>query len=165
MANIQVQKDEAKKEQQMIPARDTRWDPFRMLRDLAAWDPFREIQPLMPAMPAGFTPSFEVKETKDGFSFKADVPGVKEGDIDVTLSGNRLTITGKREAEREEKSDQFYCYERSYGDFSRAFTLPDGIDASKVNAELKDGVLTVSVAKSAQTQAKKIAIQSPQKKS
>src|SRR5262245_43358340 len=78
---------------------------------------------------------------------KADVPGVKESDLDVTLTGNRLTISGKREAERKEQTETYYAYERSYGDFTRAFTLPDGIDTNSVVADLKDGVLTVSVRK------------------
>jgi HSP20 family protein len=70
-----------------------------------------------------FVPDFEVKETKEGFVFKADVPGIKEKDLEITMTGNRLTISGKREAEMEERSDTYYACERSYGSFTRAFTL------------------------------------------
>jgi HSP20 family protein len=106
-----------------------------------------------------------VKETKDAYVFKADVPGVKEADIDITVTGNRLTVSGKRDAEKQEQTDRYYSYERSYGDFTRAFTLPEGADMNAVHADLKEGVLTLSVAKSPTAQSKKIAIQSAAKKS
>ncbi|HSQ62974.1 MAG TPA: Hsp20 family protein, partial [Polyangiaceae bacterium] len=74
-------------------------------------------------------------------------------------------ISGKREAERKESSDTYYCYERSYGDFSRTFTLPEGVDANTVHADLRDGVLTVSIMKNASSQAKRIAVKSAAEKS
>jgi HSP20 family protein len=110
-------------------------------------------------------PSFEIKETKEAYVFKADVPGIKESDLDVTLTGNRLTVSGKREAEKQEHTDTYYVYERSYGDFARSFTLPEGVDASSVNAELNQGVLTLSIKKTPEAQPKKIAVQSAAKKS
>ena len=137
-------------------------DPFqRMMRDMLRWDPFREIAPtwMMPE-PVAFAPAFEVKETKDSFLFKADLPGVKDKDVEVKLLGNRLTISGKRDAEHEDKSDSYYTYERSYGSFMRAFTLPDGIDGDHVQADLKEGVLTVAIPKKENAQAKTIAIKS-----
>lgn len=139
------------------------WEPARLMRRLLDWDPFREMTPFTETFPvaASFLPSFDVKETKEAYVFKADVPGVKENELEVTLTGNRLTISGKREAEKEEQSDRFYTYERSFGSFSRAFTLPDGVDAERVLAELKEGVLTVSLPKKPEMQAKKIAIGTP----
>ncbi|HET7503511.1 MAG TPA: Hsp20/alpha crystallin family protein [Kofleriaceae bacterium] len=131
------------------------------LRWLLRWDPFREMTPSMfapPAIEQAFSPAFEVKENKENFLFKADLPGMKEKDIEIKLSGVRLTISGKREADHEEKGETFYTFERSYGSFVRAFTLPDGIDPEHVVAELKDGVLTVVVPKKAIAQAKTIAI-------
>ena len=138
----------------------TTTDPLqRMMRDMLRWDPFREMAPTFIVPEAvQFSPAFEVKETKDAFLFKADLPGVKEKDIEVKLDGNRLTIGGKREAEHEDKADSYYTYERSYGSFMRAFTLPDGIDGNHVQADLKEGVLTIAVPKTAGTQAKTIAI-------
>ena len=162
MANITIRKDNTTNQ----PAPVSAWEqPFRMMRDLMGWDPFREMAPFMPQLPAGFAPSFEIKETKEGFVFKADVPGIKENDLNVTMTGNRLTISGKREAEKQEQTDTYYTYERSYGDFTRAFTLPEGIDTDSVHADLKDGVLTVSIKKTPEAQPKKIAVQGAAKKS
>ena len=135
-------------------------DPFRWL---FRWDPFREMTPSwfgQPPVETTFTPAFEVKETRDSFLFKADLPGIKDQDIEVKLAGDRLTISGKREAEREDKDDTYYAFERTFGSFLRTFTLPDGFDAEHVFAELKDGVLTVAVYKKPIAQAKMIAIKS-----
>ncbi len=144
---------------------DPRLEPARFMRDLMSWDPFREMTPFVQDSAAAFIPSFEVKETKDGYLFKADVPGVKESDLEVSVTGNRLTVSGKRESEKEEQSDTYFTYERSYGTFSRSFTLPDGVDMNGVNADLKDGVLTLSLKKSAAAQPRKIPVQTPAKQS
>ena len=135
-------------------------DPFRLMREILRWDPFREMAPTFSADLPSYLPAFEVKETKESFVFKADVPGTKEQDIEVNVAGTRLTIAGKREAEKEEKSDTFYACERSYGSFSRTFTLPDQADVSHVKAELKNGELTVVVPKTAAAVAKRIPVAS-----
>jgi HSP20 family protein len=137
------------------------WDPYAMMREMLSWDPFRELSPLLSqrATPAtAFNPQFEVKETAEGYIFRADVPGVAEKDLEMTLTQNRLTISGKREAEERKEGENYYAYERAYGSFTRAFTLPDGIDADNVRADLKDGVLTVVVPKRAETQPRRIAL-------
>jgi HSP20 family protein len=140
------------------------WDPFRMMRSLFR-DPFGEMS-LLPQMERGlFSPAFEVKETTDAYLFSADLPGVKESDIEVSLTGNRLTISGKRESEKEDKGDAYYVYERSYGDFTRSFTLPGGVDPARVAANLDKGVLTVSLGKKPEVQTKKIAIGSEKSRS
>ena len=136
-------------------------DPFRLMRDMLRWDPFREMAPTFSVELPSYSPAFEVKDTKESFVFKADVPGTKEQDIEVNVAGNRLTIAGKREAEKEEKSDTFYAYERSYGSFTRAFTLPEGCDANAVHAELKEGVLHLVLPKKPEVQPKKIAVKTP----
>lgn len=164
MSNIAVRKENGSKPA-TLPATDPRFEPFRLMRDLMGWDPFREMAPFAVQGTPGFMPSFEVKETKDGYSFKADVPGIKESDLDVTVTGNRLTISGKREAEKEEQTDTFYTYERSYGDFARSFTLPEGVDMNSVHADLNNGVLALSIKKTPEAQPKKIAVQSAAKKS
>ncbi len=148
----------------LAPTRE-RLTPFQVMRDLMSWDPFREMTPAWSDLPAEFTPTFDVKETKDSFVFKADVPGIKESDLDVTVTGNRLNVSGKREEEKEDKSDRYYTYERSYGSFSRSFTLPEGVDTTTVRADLKDGVLTLSIQKAQGAQTKKIDIQTAAKKS
>lgn len=166
MATLSIRKQGESPSVPAVQARDPRWEPLRMMRDLLSWDPFREMAPLAPIVESEFAPSFEIKETKEGFVFKADVPGVKESDIDVMLTGNRLTISGKREEERREQTDTYYTYERTYGKFSRAFTLPEDTDLNAVAADLKDGVLTVNVKKLPEAQPKKIAIgPEPTKKS
>jgi HSP20 family protein len=127
-------------------------------------DPFREMVPFFPEERMALTPAFEVKETKDGYYFKADVPGVKESDLEVSLTGTRLTISGKRDAEKEDKGDAFYTYERSYGSFTRIFTLPEGIDTTAMHATLKEGVLSIVVPKKPESQPKKIPISTEGKK-
>jgi len=142
------------------------WDPMRAMRDMLRWDPFREMTPF--AEFSGmekFNPSFEVTENKEGYVFKADVPGVRKEDLEVTMTGNRLQISGKRESEVEEKKDTIYTYERQYGRFTRAFTLPEGADMDHVKSDLKDGVLTLAIPKKVAAQPKKIAISSSPTKS
>jgi len=131
-------------------------DPFEMMRDLMRWDPFAEFS--SPSGELAFTPSFEVKETKDAYLFKADLPGIAEGDLDIGLTGNRLTVSGKREEEKKEGDDRYYAYERSYGSFSRSFTLPEGVDIDHAEAGLSRGVLTVSIPKKPEVKPKKIEV-------
>ncbi|HUJ58249.1 MAG TPA: Hsp20/alpha crystallin family protein [Kofleriaceae bacterium] len=141
-------------------------DPFRWMREMMRWDPFQPATvPTFfgPGYERTFTPAFEVKETKDAYLIKADLPGIKEADIDVKLTGDRLAITGKREAEREDKGDAYYAYERTYGDFQRTFVLPEGLDSDHVHAELKDGVLTIALPKLPGTETKTIAVKSGEK--
>jgi HSP20 family protein len=136
-----------------------RWDPFSTFREMMRWDPFQAIAPMMPReRMAELDAAFEVKETKEGYVFKADVPGIKESDLTIDLTGNRLTVSGKREAEKHTENQTYFTYERSYGSFARSFTMPEGIEAERVNAELKDGVLTIMVPKKPEAQAKKVTI-------
>ena len=139
-------------------------DPLNMVRDLLRWDPFQEMAPLWPDVTPAYMVPFEVKETKDTYEFKADVPGIKEQDLDISLSGNRLTVSGKRDTEKEATGETYYTYERSYGSFSRSFTLPEGIDMDPTHAELRTGVLSVVIAKKAEYQPKKIAVKTERAK-
>jgi len=144
----------------------TEWDPFRAL---LRWDPFREMAPAFPTAPtwerATFSPSFDVTENKDGYVFKADVPGIKTEDLEIVTSGNRLQISGKRDAEHEAKTDTVFTYERQYGSFTRTFTLPDGADLEHAKSELKEGVLTLVIPKKPTAQTKKISISTGASKS
>lgn len=149
-----------KKEQ--TPAPTPTWDPFQEMRSLLGFEPFRAMRTL--STDAMFMPAFEVKETKDGYLFKADLPGVKENDFEVSITGDRLVVSGKRDAERTEDTDTVYTYERSFGSFQRAFTLPRGIDAEHIHADLKDGVLTVMVPRTPEAQVKKIAVKTERPK-
>jgi HSP20 family protein len=134
------------------------WDPVRRMRELLDWDPFAQMAPYGGEQLAAFQPSFEIKETRDSYVFKADMPGVAEKDIDISLTGNRLTISGRRECEDRNEDERYFAYECSYGSFVRSFTLPDGVDGEHVNAELKDGVLTLVIPKRPETQPRKIAV-------
>jgi HSP20 family protein len=142
----------------------TEWNPLRplrMMRDLLRWDPFREMAPIAPSFPAferaEWNPSFDVIESKDSYLFKADVPGAKKEDLEISTTGNRLQISGKRDTEQETRTETVYTYERQSGSFLRSFTLPEGADLDHARSELKDGVLTLVVPKlpGAQAQAKK----------
>lgn len=159
MANITVRSDVEAKRATVMPTSAVGWEPFRMMRNFLRWDPFQEMAPLISRGEEGvFVPEFEVKETKDAYIFRGDVPGVKASDLDVNIAGNRLTISGKRDEDKEEKVDMYYACERGYGPFSRAFTLPEGVDTSALSADLRDGVLMVSLPKKADMQPKRIPI-------
>ena len=138
-------------------ARIADWEPIHMMRDILGWDPFREMEAIAPAI-EGYAPEFEVKETPEAYIFKADVPGIVEKDLEVTLTANRLTIAGKREAEEKKEGETFFVYERSYGKFVRTFTLPEGVDAEKLAAELKEGVLVVTLPKLPEAKPQKIEV-------
>lgn len=133
------------------------WDPFRMLEHFFRVEPYRELVS-QARQDAAFVPRFDIKETKEGFTFKADLPGVKEEDIEISLTGNRLSISGKREAEEHKEGENYYIAERTQGSFTRTFTLPDGADTEKLKAVSQDGVLTLTVPKRAESQPRRVTI-------
>jgi HSP20 family protein len=160
MANLSIRRGEPRQEPAV-------WDPFRMMDPMRAFDPLRMMRDLMGTDPfaglvspagAPFAPDIEIKETKDAYLFKADMPGVMADDLEVSVTGNRLSVSGKREEEERREDDRYFAYERSYGSFSRAFVLPEGADVDKLKAELKDGVLHIVVPKKADVQARKVEI-------
>jgi HSP20 family protein len=132
--------------------------PVHRWRDLLRWDPFAEMLPLGDDERPLYAPNFDVKETKEGFVFEADVPGVAAKDIDVQITDNRLTVSGKREQKKEQTTDTTYRCERSFGAFTRSFTLPNSVDSNKVQADIKDGVLTISIARKPEAQSKQVAV-------
>lgn len=107
---------------------------------------------------AQWRPAVDVKENENNFLVKADLPGVKSEDIDVSWENNLLTISGKREEEKREDSDNYHRVERSSGTFQRSFSLPDSADCENIKAKTKDGVLEIVIPKKVQSQAKKIKI-------
>ena len=153
MPNITV-----RNEKQIAPVLDMP-EPVQMIRDLLRWNPFRELAPIVHNVPvAGFVPTFEVRESSDRFIFFADLPGIVDKDVEITLAGNRLLIAGTRKIENVEENETYYANERMYGAFQRSFTLPEGVDLEHIVAELKDGVLTLVVPKLPEMKAKKIAL-------
>jgi HSP20 family protein len=108
---------------------------------------------------SGLTPKVDVAETKDEVHVTADLPGLSEKDIEVTLSEGHLHIRGEKRAEKEEKDKNYHCIERSYGSFQRSIALPAEVDNEKVDASFKNGVLAVILPKlHTATSGKKIAV-------
>lgn len=157
-----------RKSEHSSPSFPNDWEPFAGLRNLLrfsglGFDPFREMIPAFETAMPTYMPAFEVKETKDSYVFKADVPGVKDEDLKVSITNNRMTVSGKREEEKKQQDETYYCYERSYGTFSRSFTLPDGIDANNIKAETKHGQLSIVVPKKTEQIAKEIKVNGDKK--
>jgi HSP20 family protein len=107
------------------------------------------FEPGWPKLPelGEWEPTLDLSETKDAVIVKAELPGVEQKDIAVSLQEGMLTIKGEKEAEKEEKDKRYHRVERSYGAFFRSIRLPAAVDASKVAAAFKDGVLTVTLPK------------------
>ena len=157
MSNLAIKRHE----REMVPTVESA-SPFHAMRRLLGWDPFREMAPFMPVEEAGlsFMPAFEIKETKDSYEFRADMPGVKDKDIEITVTGHRLMVSGTREAEGEDRTDRYFAKERLYGSFVRSFTLPEDVDPQHVRATLTDGVLSITLNKKPETQPKRIELES-----
>jgi HSP20 family protein len=136
------------------PARYTVRDPFQFARDLLSWDPFFAGT----RQTSAFVPAFEVKETSEAFVLKGDLPGVAEGDLDIAVHNNVLTVSGSRQTEERKEGESFALYERQYGSFSRSFSLPDTADGERVEAKLDAGVLTLTIWKKAEAKPRKIAL-------
>lgn len=94
-----------------------------------------------------WAPSMDISETKDSLVAKVEVPGMDQQDIQISLRENLLTIRGEKKQEKEDKDEQYHRVERSYGAFTRSVRLPVGVDASKVTATFKNGLLTVTMPK------------------
>lgn len=120
-------------------------------------DPFSAIAPNTSFF-EGWEPNIDIYEDRDKVSVKAELPGMKREDISVTLDGNTLTIAGERKAEEEHKEGEQYRAERYFGRFQRSITLPQPVDQKKIQASYKDGVLTVTLAKSEEAKSKRIEI-------
>jgi HSP20 family protein len=133
------------------------WDLWRLF---VPWTVAAELASTVPR-PTGsvFAPRFDVRETEDLYTVKADLPGVREEDLEVTVAGNQLTIGGKRQEEPLSGKEKRHVSERASGAFSRSFLLPGGYDADEVHAELRDGVLTVNVQRRPEVTARKVQIQ------
>ncbi|HTW53985.1 MAG TPA: Hsp20/alpha crystallin family protein [Stellaceae bacterium] len=96
------------------------------------------------------TPAVDVTEDDKGYKITAELPGLEEKDIEVTVAGGMLTIKGEKSYEKDDKNKNRHVSERAYGSFERSFALPDGVDADKIGADMAKGVLTVTLPKTAQ---------------
>ena len=106
----------------------------------------------------GFTPKVDITEDEKHVKIKAELPGLEEKDIHVELRENILTISGEKKEEKETKSEKEHRVERSYGSFSRSFTLPKSVEADKIKAKFKNGLLDIVVPKGKELEDKKVKI-------
>jgi HSP20 family protein len=120
-------------------------------------DPFGETDESTGHLTA-WSPSLDIAETDDEVTVRAEIPGADPKDINVSVEGNRLIISGEKRESSEKKEQSFYQRETYYGRFSRQVELPQGVDPEKVNAEYKGGVLTVYLKKAPGASAKKIPV-------
>ncbi|MBK7863666.1 MAG: Hsp20/alpha crystallin family protein [Archangiaceae bacterium] len=130
------------------------WDPFAGLLAEYGFPVARYVERELEA----FTPRFEVKETKEALILKADLPGVKTDDLDVSVHSNVLSVSGRREQEAKKDDEHFHMVERSFGAFTRSFTLPETVDTKALDAELKDGVLTITLPKAPEAKPQRVQI-------
>ena len=127
------------------------WDPFDFMRD------FQDGGNL--SWPRGFEPDIEVKEEPNHYLVKADLPGIKKDEIDISVTGNLLTLKGQRREESENKAKDYLYSERIYGSFTRTLSLPTEVDADKIKAEYKDGVLQLTIPKAENAKPKPIKVE------
>lgn len=121
---------------------------------LIRWDPFKE----MDTMKESWSPSVDIFETENEVVIKAELPGMDPKDIDIKLENNVLMLRGDRRFEKETKNENYHRVERSYGNFTRSFSLPAFVDDSKVHAEYKNGLLRIVLPKKEQAKSKEIKI-------
>ena len=107
---------------------------------------------------AGLAPPLDVSETEENILVKVEVPGIEPKDIDISVSGDTLTIKGEKKSEKEEKGKNYHFIERSYGSFSRSVGLPASVKFEQVKAEYKKGILEITLPKSEKSKIKKIPV-------
>jgi HSP20 family protein len=142
---------------------------------LIRWDPFRNVNTLQEQFNRLFesnfsnrgsentaittwAPAVDIYETENELVVKADLPDIDEKDLDVRVENNMLTIRGERKFEQSVKEDNYLRVERSYGSFSRSFSLPNTVNTEAVKAEYKNGVLTVGLPKRAEAKPKQVKV-------
>jgi HSP20 family protein len=138
---------------------------------MARWEPFRDIARLQDEMTrmfddrlfragesVGWTPACDIYEDEEGVSLRFELAGVDPKDVDVRFENGVLTVKGERKLEREDKRENYHRIERSYGTFTRSFSLPGTVDAEKIRAESKNGVLTIVLPKKAEAKPRAIQV-------
>jgi HSP20 family protein len=106
-----------------------------------------------------FSPVVDISEVEDEYIIRAELPGIKQEDVKVSVHDHTLSIKGEKKLQKEEKERNFHRVERAYGSFERTFSLGDGVDSGKATAKFKDGVLEIRLAKAEQAKAKDITIE------
>ena len=152
----------------------TRWNPFK---ETSEWNPFRELDEMHNRLSrffganaprngdgreeitvAAWAPLVDIIEDDKEYLIKAELPEVKKNDVKVRVEDGVLYIAGERNLEKEEKGKRYHRIERAYGSFTRTFSLPEDADTQQVNADFKDGVLRVHLAKSEHARPKQIEV-------
>ena len=144
--------------------------------NVVKYDPFRELRSLQDEMTRLFTgvmpsqfnreemthgawaPSVDIYEDQDRLILEAELPGMKRDDFEISVENNIITLRGERKFEKKTDGDNYHRVERSYGSFTRSFTLPQTVTAEGATADFEDGVLRVGLPKRAETKARKIEI-------
>lgn len=122
------------------------------------WNRFFGETPLARRVAEEWWPTVDMSETKDSFIVKAELPGLDAKDVEVSISGDVLTIKGEKKKEEEEKDEHHYRAERYYGSFQRSFQLPTSIKADKIEAAFDKGVLKVTLPKVEEAKKKRIEV-------
>jgi HSP20 family protein len=163
------------KEEKTEPSSIGAWQPFESLRQeinrlfddfgWGSWQPFpRSLFAAEPLFRRGLMratmPAVDLVESDKAYEITAELPGMDNKNIDIKVTDGRLTIKGEKQEEKEEKKKDYYLHERRFGSFERSFDLPESVDAEKIEASFKKGVLTVTLPKKAEAQkpAKKIEV-------
>jgi HSP20 family protein len=148
----------------LAPFRQGLWSPFAELNRLREEinrvfeQPGQGFLERSTGFFGGWSPSLDVFDDKDNVIVKAELPGMKKEDIEVTLAGDALTISGERKEEVENKDAETYRSERYFGRFQRSVTLPHQVDPNRIQATYKDGILTVTLSKSEEAKRKQIEV-------
>lgn len=138
---------------------------------LSRWEPFRDLARMQDEMnrlfddrlartgeSVGWTPACDIFEDEEGVTLKFELAGVEPKDVDVRFENGVLTLRGERKLEREDKRENYHRIERSYGTFTRSFSLPGSVDAEKIRADAKNGVLQVFLPKRAEAKPRAIQV-------
>ena len=125
----------------------------RMFEDMFRWPVARRENS------EGFAPRVNIHESDDNLRLTFEIPGMDKKDIKVTMVDGVLTVSGKREFSEKAESDHYHRYEISSGEFSRSFTLPDTVNADKISADYKGGLLEITLAKLEEVKPKEIEVQ------
>ncbi|MFW6127396.1 MAG: Hsp20/alpha crystallin family protein [Thermodesulfobacteriota bacterium] len=143
-----------------------RWTPFRevsRLRDEMdrLWEDFFGSEPRARfPMTGEWLPAVDISDTADTVTVKVEIPGMEAKDVDVSLSGNVLTIKGEKKIDKEAKEENYYMAERSYGSFVRSLKLPAAVQEDKIEARYDQGVLTVTCPKKEEIKPKQVTVKS-----
>ena len=137
----------------------TRWEPFRDLARLQdEMSRLFDDRAYRASESVGWTPACDIYEDEEAVTLRFELAGVEPKDVDVRFENGVLTVKGERKLEKEEKRENYHRVERSFGTFTRSFSLPGSLDAEKIKAEAKNGVLVVTLPKKAEAKPRAIQV-------